>query len=220
MNDCELSSDQSEKDLGITFDVTLNFESHISNITAKANSRVGLIRRSFTTLNKHNFPILYKSLVRPLLEYCTPVWSPYLKKNISEIEKVQRRATKLVQGLKDLSYESRLRILGIPTLSYRRKRNDIIQVFKIMKGLDKIDAQVFFKKNDRANTRGHDMKLEKFHLNSTFRQHSFSQRTINTWNNLPQELIDADNIDTFKNRLNNHWKDDPGKFDPLFHTYF
>ena len=80
--------------------------------------------------------MLYVRLVRPHLEYVNPVWNPYLKKHIDMIENIQRRATKLpvIPGLSDLSYEDRLRRLKLPSLSYRRSRGDMIEVYKIMSG--------------------------------------------------------------------------------------
>ena len=189
-------------------------------IISNANQRVGIIKRTFHCLNKNNFLILFKSLVRPILEYCPQIWSPIFRKDILEIEKVQRRATKLVAVIKDLPYEQRLRELKLPTLSYRRKRSDIIEVFKIMKGFDKIDMNQFFTLNKREGSRGHTLKLVKPRAISKLRQHSFSNRIINIWNSLPQNVIDAESINSFKNRLEKAWADDPGKFDPLFITCY
>ena len=96
MNGYNLQTDTEEKDLGVTFDTNLTFQPHIGNIASKANSRVGIIKRTFNKLNEENFKILYKSLVRPILEYCTSIWFPLNKREAEEIEKVQKRATKLV----------------------------------------------------------------------------------------------------------------------------
>ena len=85
-----------EKDIGIIFDAELKFSSHISEKVNKANSIMGLVRRTFTHLDKGNFALLFKSLVRPHLEFANQVWSPYLQKHIQVIENVQRRATKLI----------------------------------------------------------------------------------------------------------------------------
>lgn len=74
-----------EKDLGVTFDSEINFRQHIKDIISKANSRVRIIQRTFTKLTKHNFLILNKSLVRPLLEYCPQIWAP-MYKDIVEFE--------------------------------------------------------------------------------------------------------------------------------------
>ena len=83
---------------------------------------VGLIRRCFLTLDEVMFRALFVALVRPHLEYGNQVWCPYKKKDVKIIETVQRRATKLVPTLKNLSYEERLRKLDLPTLAYRRSR--------------------------------------------------------------------------------------------------
>ena len=118
----------SEKDLGVTFESTLRFDKHILNCVNKANRMLGLIKRSFSFMDKEMFLPLYKALIRPHLEYATVVWSPFLKKDIFLIENVQRRATKIVRYIRNLSYEERLKHLGLPTLKYRRERNDMIQV--------------------------------------------------------------------------------------------
>jgi len=91
-----------------------------------------------------------------------PVWSPYLRKDIECLEKVQRRATKLVKGLQNKSYEERLRLLGITSLEKRRIRGDLIQVFRIMKGFDKVDRESFFELDNGGGhgLRGHQWKLK------------------------------------------------------------
>ena len=121
-----------EKDIGVIFDAELKFSSHISEKVNKANSIMGLVRRTFTHLDKGNFALLFKSLVRPHLEFANQVWSPYLQKHIQEIENVQRRATKLIPGMKDLTYEERLKTLNLPTLKYRRFRGDMIEMYKLL----------------------------------------------------------------------------------------
>ena len=100
---------------------------------------LGLIKRTFKHSDSDMLLCLYKSLVRPRLEYCSTVWTVLLKKEASEIEKIQRRATKMVKNIKDLSYSERLRKLGLPTLECRRRRADMIETFKIIHGIDKVD---------------------------------------------------------------------------------
>ena len=90
------------------------------------------------------FQNLYKSLVRPHLEYCTPVWSLMFKKNSIVLENIQRRATRLVNSLSGLTNENRLRALGIPTLEYRRLREDVVEVYKILNQIDRIDPNKLF----------------------------------------------------------------------------
>ena len=103
-------------------DDQLNFEEHMNEKINKANSIMGLIRRSFSYMDEATFLMLYKALMRPHLEYANSIWNPYKKKHITAIENVQRRATKLIPGFKDITDEERLKILKLPTLTYRRKR--------------------------------------------------------------------------------------------------
>ena len=81
------------------------------------------------------FKQLFTAIVRPHLEYANAVWNPFLQKHIISVENVQRRATKMVPGLRDLSYEARLRALKLPTLAYRRYRGDMIEMYKLSHGL-------------------------------------------------------------------------------------
>ena len=150
-----------EKDLGVTFDQNLKFTDHINNKVNKANRNVGLIFRTFTFMDKDMFLSIYKSVVRPHLEYASSVWSPMFKKDKILIENVQRRATRLVKCLKHFSYEDRLKTLGLPSLEYRRERSDMIQIYKIMHGIDKVDKDKFFTVNRYSATRGHSLKLFK-----------------------------------------------------------
>ena len=92
----------------------------------KANRLLGIIRRSFCALDNNSFTLLYKAIVRPHLEYAATIWNPYKKGYIDGLEKVQRRATKLLQNISHLSYPERLAALSLPTLVYRRIRGDMI----------------------------------------------------------------------------------------------
>ena len=121
--------------------------------------KIGLIRRSFTYLDAEVVRTLYTSLVRPSLEYANAVWSPMYKKDAVAIENVQRRATKLVPKLKNLSYEARLKSLNLPSMYYRRARGDMIETFKFVNGIYKCDNPLTFDSNNR--TRGHQYKLKK-----------------------------------------------------------
>ena len=99
-----------------------------------------------------------KRLISPILEYATTIWSPMYKKDAIQIENVQRRATRLVKGLKETSYPERLKLLGVPTLEYRRDRADMVQVYKILHGLDKAERDSLFKMATYQQTRGHPSK--------------------------------------------------------------
>ena len=111
-----------EKDIGVLIDSELTFENHISEKVNKANSIFAVLRRTFKYMSTETFLPLYKTLVRTHLDYASSVWSPYKKKKVTDkIEGVQRRVTKQLPGLKDLSYPERLKN-GLPTLAYKRIR--------------------------------------------------------------------------------------------------
>jgi hypothetical protein len=119
---------QKEKDIGITIDSELTFESHICEKVNKATLIFGALRRAFRYLDKKLFIPLYKKMVRTQLDYASALWAQYEHKHIDKIENVQKRATKQIPGMKNLPYEERLRKLELPTLSYIRLRGDMIEV--------------------------------------------------------------------------------------------
>ena len=127
----EIAYTEEEKDLGLVIDGNVKFEKHINIKINKASSIMAVIRRSFVSLKCVNFVPLYKSLVRSHLEYASCIWSPY-NKHIEAVERVQRRATKQLPGMKDIPYPERLNILKLPTLVYRRARGEIIETFKLL----------------------------------------------------------------------------------------
>lgn len=206
----ELETVNSMKDLGVIMDKSLNFEEHIEEKISKANKMVGIIRRTFTFLDEEMFLRLYKSVARPHLEYANPVWSPYKIKDITALENVQRRATKLVPSLKNLSYEERLRKLDLPTLTYRRGRGDMIETFKMFKTYDQ-DVAVNFTLNNQP-TRGHQLKLEKLRARKEVRRNFYTFRIHDMWNSLPQTVIDSTTVLQFEKRMDNAWKNLDFKF--------
>ena len=199
---------EEQKDIGVIIDSNLEFDKHINQKINKANSIMAVIRRSFTTLNQHNFVPLYKALVRSHLDYAISIWSPYKQKYKDAIENVQRRATKQLPGMKNISYEEILQRLKLPTLAYRRTRGDMIEVYKLLHG--KYDSDVsnivkLHKDSDtREETRGHRLKLFIERACTNVRKESFSLRVTRLWNDLPEVVVTAPSVN-FKNRLDRHW---------------
>ena len=107
------------------------------------------------------------------------------------LQKIQRRATKLIPGLRDLRYEERLKECGLTTLETRRLRGDQIEVFKILNGYENIDYKpnIFFEIRQSKITRGHNFTLVKKQNRLDVRKFSCSQRTINVWNKLSTECV-------------------------------
>ena len=100
-----IKSSMCEKDLGVYINNTLSSANHVDEVCLKASRVLAVIKRAFSYMDTDMFIVLYKSLVRPILEYASPTWSPFLKKDIEKLEKIQRRATKLVPTVSHLSYE-------------------------------------------------------------------------------------------------------------------
>ena len=202
------------KDLGIIMDEELRFRDHIHEKVRKANGVMSTIIRTFKNLDCHIFKLLFCAHVRALVEYGSPVWWPYLKKDISTIENVQRRATRHIQGMKELSYEERLRKLNLPTLAFRRLRGSIIEVYKIFNVYDQ-DVVPNLPLTDVC-TRGHNMKLAYLRSNKSHpKLHAFSQRVVQPWNDLPQNVVNSKNLNSFKNSLDKYWENHPLKFSYL-----
>jgi len=173
--------------------------------TKAANKAMhGLVKQTFKYINKTSFLTLYKSYIRPHLEYCTQVWYPYKVKDIDILEKVQR-ATRLVPELANQPYESRLRQLGLHSLYCRRLQGDLIATYKLINNGFDINFSSFFTVNKDLPTRGHNFKLFKPSENLQLRQKYFSNHVITPWNNLPNYVVTAINLNDFKNKLDNYW---------------
>ena len=197
-----------EKDLGVYITSNLKPTEQCIQAAKKAQSVLGMVHRQFKIIDKEDFGIIYKTYIRPHLEYCIQAWSPNLQKDKMMLEKVQRRATRMVKGLKKLPYETRLKKLGLYSLERRRLRGDLIETFKILTGKERVNCSKFFELADvTSGLRGHSLKLFKPRCHTTIRQNFFSSRIVNEWNKLPQEVIDAPSINAFKNRLDRHWHD-------------
>ena len=128
-NRTEIQKVKAEKDLGVIIDDKMKFREHITQEVNIANRNLGIIFRTFSYMDKEMFLNLYKSMVRPHIEYATQIWSIIYKKDTVILENVQRQATRPVKCVQNKSYQERLTFLGLPTLEYRREREDMVQVF-------------------------------------------------------------------------------------------
>ena len=200
------------KDLGVTVDGKLKFESHISGKVNKANQLWGAIKKAFKHMNSDIFKKLFCAHIRPHIEYAVQFWAPYLRKSINQIESVQRRATKNIPGFQNHSYKERLQLLDIPTLAYRRLRGSMIEVYKM---INVYDPEVTPPLDIRSyRTRGHNQRLYVKPANKLHpKHHSFQHRVVNPWNSLPSDVVNSPNLDTFKNRMDKHRKNLTLKFD-------
>ena len=204
MNGDWLESVDQEKDLGVIISSNLKVANQCLEARNKANKMLGIINRNVVYKSKEVVSKLYNSYVRPILEYCAQVWAPYLRKDIDMLERVQRRATRMVSGFEGKSYEERLRELGMFSVERRFLRGDMIQVYKIFTSIDNIETNKFFIIDHGQETRGHNKKIRKKACRLDIRKHSFSNRVVNFWNSLPQEVVESDSLATFKKGLDRY----------------
>jgi len=124
------------------------------------------------------------------------------------LERIQRRVTKMVKGVRKLKYKDRLKQLGIYSLERRRLRGDLKEAYKTLSGKERLNKNKFFiLAQDNHGLQGHSQKLFKPKCRTTATKTFFINRIINDWNNLPQEVIDTTIVNIFKNRLDKTWRD-------------
>jgi len=182
LNGMKITEVVSNKDLGVTISDSCSPSSHISEITRKVNGILSQLSRTLISRNKEVIVNLYKVFVRPIIESAGPAWSPFERQFIDELEKVQRRATRMVPGIGHMNYEERLTQCRLTSLEHRRQRGDMILVFKMLNGFTCIDSGKLFcftsQRHDVAtrSSANNCLVAEKCHLD--VRKHFFTNRIV------------------------------------------
>ena len=201
-----------ERDVGVYISDELNWDYQIQEVTSKANKKLGWLSRAFTYKDIHIMKILYCTFVRPLLEFAVPVWSPNFEKQVDILERVQRRATKLIPSIRHFSYDDRLKAIGIMSLRKRRLRGDLIQQYKIFHKIDMVKwynephfAPSLLCSGPASNIRGHKARMEVEDIvHFEKRRNFFTNRICEHWNKLPHSTVFAKSVNSFKARLDDY----------------
>lgn len=191
---------EEQNDLGIIITSNLKWEVHISKIVKKANSFSYAMQKAFQERSCDTILGLYKSFIRPKLEYGQSIWSPYFVKDIELLERCQRRITKLPTELLNEEYQTRLRILQLTTLKERRVRGDLIETFKLVSNYYTCNMNIL-QLSSNIHLRGHSRKLDKEKCAKLPRKNFLTNRVVYLWNALSEETVTAPSVNIFKNRL-------------------
>ena len=168
-----------------------------------------MLKRIFISLSKVQFISIYKTLIRPKLDYLASICSPSNEKDQDVLDKIQRKAIKLVRGFKNHDYHVRCRLLGITSLKTRRTRGDLIEIYKLFNNLYDLDVSLFFKTRSEVLTRksialrGHNYYISKPLSRSNNHRNSFLCRPIDIWNELLHDIVNALTLNSFKSKIAN-----------------
>ena len=195
--------DSSVRDLGVYISSDLVPRYHVNKLTSNAFSRAGLIFKCFKTRDQLFLKRMFNTYVRPLVEFATPVWSPYNLNLIMSVERVQRNFTSKIPNLKHLDYPSRLAALNMDSLELRRLKYDLIELFKMVKGFSVLKFDEYFTYKQVTHTRCcNSLQIFNQGTNSSLALNFFKYRSVKVWNALPENVVQSRNLSIFKTRLN------------------
>ena len=200
IGDRPIPNKNSFRDLGILVDSSLKFHLHINEVCSKANRIANYILRG-TICRSSDFMIqVFITHIRPIIDFGSVVWNTGYIGDLRMLEQVQRRWTKKINGFANFSYSDRLSRLNLYSIKGRLLRADLIQVWKIMDGKCPHLSHLF-ERVVHGRTRGHTKKIFVPRHSTDVRSRFFSLRIVELWNSLPEEIVSAESIQSFKRLL-------------------
>ena len=187
-------------DLGV-WSANGTYARHYSDMIAKSSRTSGLIGRIFHQRSRSLMWLAFQTYFLSKLMYCSPVWAPYFQRDIVSIEAVQRRYTKSIYGLENISYADRLRELRALSLQNKCLFADLILVYKCIHQLMCCSADDLGLRLMASNTRVANIKLHQQHFTNILKASLFSNRAAREWNRIPIAILQSKSVSTFKQNL-------------------
>ena len=207
----QLTETEEERDIGVMVSRQLKPSVQCKHAARTAQTVLGQLTRAFHYRDRHVFLRLYIQYVRPHLEFCVPAWSPWLDGDKDCLERVQKRAVGMISGLRGRTYEDRLKELGIVTLEERRHQMDMLQTYKILNGKEKVDPSWWFtmaSDSERVTRQSADpLNIRPGTPRLDIRRYFYSQRIVESWNNVPLDIKKSVSVTAFKNAYRRHRDD-------------
>ena len=210
---------EEEKDLGVTVANTLKPSKQCSKAAKKVNQVLGQVARAFHYRTKSVFGKLFKTFVRPIVEYAVAAWSPWTEGDCEVLEKVQRRCVRMMSDVRGETYEEKLKDAGLMLLKERRMRGDMIETFKVLKRFTRVEKGEWFsfvgesQRSTRQNSevregaverREEVLAGERYRLE--IRKNFFNVRVTKMWNGLPDNVKKASTVNGFKSQIDAYLK--------------
>ena len=218
MRGIELAEATEERDLGVWISTSMKPSKQCETAAKQANFTLGQMQRAFHFRKKEHFIPLYKTFIRPKLEYNVAAWCPWTEADAKTLERVQERAVRMVSNRRGTTYEERLKNVGLTTLRERRERGDAIETFKALKGFSRIDRQEWFhvsgpdaratRRTTSVTEEGETRRADSLYgkrSNLEVRKHFFTTRVVDLWNGLPDDVREQKTINGFKTAYD-RWK--------------
>jgi hypothetical protein len=208
MNNQQLTTTEEERDIGVCVSKNLKPSMQCAQAAKTAQTVLSQLTRAFHYRDRHIFKRLYVQYVRPHLEFATVAWAPWLEADKAVLEKIQQRAVAAISGLKGTTYEEKLKELGLTTLEERRHQADMVQTFKILRGIDNVKSETWFQKVDTTGrltrSAADPLNLKTQAARLEIRRNFFSNRAVDGWNLVPSELKNARTVQYFKRAYRRH----------------